>query len=45
MEADVMIAMDYTEGDIVVSEDSDLLVYSRITVSWRSQPGSHFLEY
>ncbi|KAF9083253.1 hypothetical protein BGX27_004217, partial [Mortierella sp. AM989] len=44
-EADVRIASDIVEGDIVISGDSDLFVYERVTVIWRPQRGGGFLEY
>ncbi|KAG0294208.1 hypothetical protein BGZ98_001851, partial [Dissophora globulifera] len=44
-EADVTIATDTVQGDIVISADSDLFVYQHIKVVWRPLPGNGFLEY
>lgn len=44
-EADVRIAAETVEGDIVISGDSDLFIYERITVVWRPLRGDGFLEY
>ncbi|KAF9079720.1 hypothetical protein BGX27_006051, partial [Mortierella sp. AM989] len=39
MEADIRIATDDVEGDIIISGDSDLFIYQRITVVWRPLRG------
>ena len=44
-EADVKIAADFVQGDIVISGDSDLLIYRHITVVWRPTRDGGFLEY
>ncbi|KAF8940036.1 hypothetical protein BGZ58_007966 [Dissophora ornata] len=44
-EADVRIAADTVQGDIVISGDSDLFIYQHITVVWRPVRGGGFLEY
>ncbi|KAI7826597.1 hypothetical protein BC939DRAFT_114082 [Gamsiella multidivaricata] len=44
-EVDVKIATDTMEGDIVISGDSDFLIYHSIPVVWRPVCGGGFLEY
>ena len=44
-EADVGIARDTVEGDIVISGDSDLFVYESVSVLWRPQSKAGYLEY
>ena len=34
-EADLQIALDYMPEDVVVTRDSDLLVYNNIVTIWR----------
>ncbi|KAI8606491.1 hypothetical protein EDD21DRAFT_410132 [Dissophora ornata] len=43
-EADVKIAKDTIDGDIVISGDSDLFIYQNITVLWRPARNSGFQE-
>ncbi|KAK3845096.1 MAG: hypothetical protein J3R72DRAFT_49811 [Linnemannia gamsii] len=44
-EADTKIASDYQPGDIVISGDSDMVVYNKIQIVWRPISGSRFLAY
>jgi len=44
-EADLRIATETGEGDIVISGDSDLFVYKQVTTVWRPLRGGGFLEY
>ena len=44
-EADTQIARDCQDGDIVITGDSDALVYSTITTVWRPLADGKFLEY
>ncbi|KAF8923273.1 hypothetical protein BGZ58_003143, partial [Dissophora ornata] len=44
-EADVAIAADAVQGDIVISGDSDLFIYKHVTVVWRPVRDGGFLEY
>lgn len=44
-EADVAIARDTVEGDIVISGDSDLFIYQSVSVLWRPQSKAGYLEY
>ncbi|KAF9276713.1 hypothetical protein BGZ68_009835 [Mortierella alpina] len=44
-EADVKIAMDCRAGDVVVSRDSDMLIYSNITTIWRPISKDRVLVY
>ncbi|KAF9357624.1 hypothetical protein BGX26_003415 [Mortierella sp. AD094] len=45
LEADVVIARDCRPGDIVISRDSDMLVYENIHKIWRPISGGRFLQY
>lgn len=44
-EADLRIATDTVQGDIVISGDSDLFIYGSVTNLWRPRRGGGFLEY
>ncbi|KAG0195923.1 hypothetical protein BGX28_000360, partial [Mortierella sp. GBA30] len=44
-EADVAIAADAVQGDIILSGDSDLFIYKHVTVVWRPARDGGFLEY
>ena len=44
-EADVRIGSDSRNGDIVISGDSDMLVYENVSMIWRPVSGSRFLVY
>lgn len=44
-EADVEIARDCQEGDVVITQDSDLAMYNEVTTIWRLISGARFLEY
>ncbi|KAG0292156.1 hypothetical protein BGZ96_004452 [Linnemannia gamsii] len=44
-EADMEIAKDFKEGDVVLSGDSDMLAYASITTLWRPISNGLFLEY
>ncbi|KAF9154694.1 Rad2 nuclease, partial [Mortierella sp. AD010] len=44
-EADIRIARDCLPGDVVVSRDSDLLIYQSVETVWRPTSGGRFLEY
>ncbi|KAF9117668.1 hypothetical protein BGX30_005254 [Mortierella sp. GBA39] len=44
-EADMEIAKDFEEGDVVISGDSDMLAYATITTLWRPISKGLFLEY
>ncbi|KAF9939517.1 hypothetical protein BGZ70_006444, partial [Mortierella alpina] len=44
-EADLEIALNYVPGDVVVSTDSDLLIYANILTVWRPISKDRFLVY
>ncbi|KAF9333017.1 hypothetical protein BG006_004084, partial [Podila minutissima] len=44
-EADVEITRDCQEGDIVITQDSDLAMYNEVMTIWWLISGSCFLEY
>ena len=44
-EADLEIALSYVPGDVVVSTDSDLLIYANILTVWRPISKDRFLVY
>ena len=44
-EADLRLAVDYQPGDVVITKDSDLLVYGFIQTIWRPISEARFLVY
>ncbi|KAF9947536.1 hypothetical protein BGZ72_010482, partial [Mortierella alpina] len=44
-ESDLQIALNYRPGEVVVTIDSDLLIYGNITIIWRAISKDRFLVY